>query len=313
MSERATDAPARGAYCELEQLIRLRFLARRLDITRRTRALARMTGSNRSSARGRGIDFDEVRGYQPGDDIRAIDWRVTARTGDAHTKLFHEERERPVLLCVDQGSSLFFGSRNCFKSVYAAHVTALLAWSALEGAERIGALLFNDEGHREIRPRRSRKTVLAILSALCDFNHRLPANGTGEPRSLEPQLARLRRIARPGSSVFLVSDFAGGLGERGREHLHQLARHVEITVISVRDPLEQSLPERGRYTVTDGQRRVTLTTGDRALQERYARQVGTLFGELESECRKLGIPLLDGSTAGSPFRLLEQVYAGGRK
>ncbi len=107
-----------------------------------------------------------MRSYQPGDDIRTIDWRVTARTGSAHTKLFREERERPVLVVVDQRSSMFFGSSHCFKSVLAAQLASLLAWSALHGGDRVGGLVFNEQGHQEVRPRRSRKTVLALLSQI---------------------------------------------------------------------------------------------------------------------------------------------------
>src|SRR6056300_461999 len=155
------NAPARGAYATLEDLIALRFPAQQLRLARRKKALSALTGPNKSNFRGRGIDFEEVRSYQPGDDIRTIDWRVTARTGSAHTKLFREERERPVLVVVDQRSSMFFGSSHCFKSVLAAQLASLIAWSALDAGDRVGGLVFNGEEHREIRPRRSRKNVLA--------------------------------------------------------------------------------------------------------------------------------------------------------
>ena len=120
------NAPARGAYLELNELIALRFPAKQLKLGRKKRALSNLAGPNKTNFRGRGIDFEEVRRYQPGDDIRTIDWRVTARTGSAHTKLFREERERPVLVVVDQRSSMFFGSSHCFKSVLAGQLAACL-------------------------------------------------------------------------------------------------------------------------------------------------------------------------------------------
>ena len=225
-------SPARGAYAELTDLIALRFPARQLQLSRRNRALSALTGPNKSNFRGRGIDFEEVRSYQPGDDISTIDWRVTARTGAAHTKLFREERERPVLVVVDQRNNMFFGSSHCFKSVLAAQLASLVAWSALDGGDRVGGLVFNGREHREIRPRRSRRTVLALLSHIADYNRALPLAGEPEKTDFAAMLANLRRIARPGSSLFLVSDFRGAADDHAREQLFQLAQHTEITAIA---------------------------------------------------------------------------------
>ena len=209
-------SPARGAYAQLNDLISLRFPARQLSLARRNRALSVLAGPNKSNFRGRGIDFEEVRTYQPGDDIRTIDWRVTARTGSAHTKLFREERERPVLVVVDQRSGMFFGSSHCFKSVLAAQLASLLAWSALDAGDRVGGLVFNGTQHREVRPRRSRKTVLALLSQVAEYNDSLPLDTASAPQSFADMLSNLRRIARPGSSLFLVSDFHGASQEHAR-------------------------------------------------------------------------------------------------
>src|SRR5210317_1518756 len=118
-------SPARGAYTQLDDLIAQRFPAQQLTLKRRNRALSALAGPNKTNFRGRGIDFEEVRNYQPGDDIRTIDWRVTARTGNAHTKLFREERERPVMVVTDQRSGMFFGSSHCCKSVLAAQLASL--------------------------------------------------------------------------------------------------------------------------------------------------------------------------------------------
>merc|ERR1711916_149956 len=119
------------------------------------------------------MEFEEVRVYQPGDDIRTIDWRVTARTQVAHTKLFQEEREKPVLLVVDQRSNMFFGSQRCFKSVYAAHIAATLGWAAIYQNDRVGALVFGDDQQRDVRPKRSKHAQLSFLQQLVEFNHKL--------------------------------------------------------------------------------------------------------------------------------------------
>lgn len=313
MSMADATGPATGAYVALDALIALRFSAAHLHLSRRTRALAALSGPNKANFRGRGIDFEEVRSYQPGDDIRTIDWRVTARTGSAHTRVFREERERPVLVVVDQRSRLFFGSQNCFKSVLAAHIAGLLAWSALGNGDRIGGVVFNEAGHQEIRPRRNRKAVLALLSQLVASNARLPEiNPTDEPRGLATMLEALRHITRPGTSLYLISDFHDAAEPAVREHLSRLAQHTEITAIACSDPLESTLPPPGRYAVTDGVRQAELLTHNSRLRARYTQlwtqRVDTLHHELQS----LGIPLLQASTHESPFLLLQRYFGSQR-
>lgn len=306
-------APARGAYAELDTLIALRFPAAQLKLGRRNRALSTLAGPNKSNFRGRGIDFEEVRSYQPGDDIRTIDWRVTARSGSAHTKLFREERERPVLVVVDQRSNMFFGSSHCFKSVLASQLASLLAWSALHGGDRVGGLVFNELGHQEIRPRRSRKTVLALLSQITTYNGALPLNDSAGEDRFTQMLSNLRRIARPGSSLFLVSDFRGASEEHAREHLFELAKHTELTAVACADPLESELPRAGLYAVTDGTERSELYTGDQQLRRRYQTQSQEQRDWLRNDLLKLGVPLLQASTDQSPFTLLQKYYGDARR
>jgi uncharacterized protein (DUF58 family) len=308
----ATNAPARGAYAQLNDLIALRFPARQLTLGRRNRALSNLAGPIKSNFRGRGIDFEEVRSYQPGDDIRTIDWRVTARTGNAHTKLFREERERPVLVVVDQRNSMFFGSSHCFKSVLAGHLASLLAWSALSGGDRVGGLVFNEAGHQEIRPRRSRKTVLSLLSQITDYNNSLPLDAGSEQDSFAQMLSNLRRIARPGSSLFLISDFRGASHQGAREHLFELAKHTELTALACSDPLEADLPRAGTYAVTNGSERSELYTGDRHLRDNYRQRLQQQHALLSNDLIRLGVPLLQASTQQSPFALL-QTYFGEKR
>lgn len=304
-------APIEGAYCSLADLIGLRFAASKLDLAQRKRALSLLSGPNKTNFRGRGIDFEEVRAYQAGDDIRTIDWRITARTGEAHTKLFREERERQVLVAVDQRSGMFFGSRHCCKSVLAAHIAALLSWAALQRGDRVGGLVFSEAEHHEIRPRRSRRSVLALLSAVSDLNNSLPLDASAGKQRFADILVDLRRIARPGSSLFIVSDFSGAGDDEALEHIHQLARHLEITAIHCCDPLEQTLPVAGRYTVTNGEQRTHLHTGDRALRERFAARFRDQLNTLQAAYGRLGIPVITSSTDQSPQDLLQRYYADG--
>lgn len=305
--------PARGAYAELNDLIALRFPARQLCLARKNRALSALAGPNKSNFRGRGIDFEEVRSYQPGDDIRGIDWRVTARTGSAHTKMFREERERPVLVVVDQRAGMFFGSSHCFKSVLAAQLAGFVAWSALDAGDRVGGLVFNDSSHREIRPRRSRKTVLALLSHVAQYNQDLPPEAGNTEGSFADMLANLRRIARPGSSLFLLSDFHGADDELAREHLFQLAQHTELTAITCSDPMELELPSAGHYAVTNGVQRSELNTADRRLRDAYSDKAHLRREQLSQDMLRLGIPLLRAETNQAPFTLLQKFYGDRRR
>ena len=307
------NAPARGAYLDINALIALRFPARNLKLGHPGRALSALAGPNKSNFRGRGIDFEEVRTYQPGDDIRTIDWRVTARTGNAHTKVFREERERPVLVVIDQRNSMFFGSRYCFKSVLAGQLASLLAWSALHRGDRVGGLVFDDTGHQEIRPRRSRKTVLTLLSQIVSYNASLPRNTENDPHSFATMLSNLRRIARPGSSLFLISDFQGAAEESARKHLFELAKHTELTAVSCTDPLESELPKAGNYAVTNGQERSELHTADRTLRLDYSHRQQQRHELFRNHLLSLGVPLLSASTEQSPYSLLQKYYGDTRR
>jgi uncharacterized protein (DUF58 family) len=306
--------PCQGPYCELEQLIDQRHSGRQLNLAQRNRALSALSGPNKTNFRGRGIDFEEVRGYQPGDDIRTIDWRVTARTGSAHTKIFREERERPVLIVCDQRNSMFFGSRNCCKSVLASHCAALLAWAALEQGDRIGGLVFNDHSHSEIRPRRSRRSVLALLNLIQDFNRQLPlVTEPGDEHQFTTLLLELRRIARPGSAIFLVSDFLGALEKSSLEHLYQLSRHTEITAIHCSDPLERELPASGRYRVTNGRQNADLFTGDKQMRRSFRERFTSHLELLHKDYGELGIPVVELGTDQAPLEQMLPYYGDSRK
>lgn len=299
-----------GAYTQLEQLLQLRFAARDLPLSARRYSQSQQAGQSRTRFRGRGMEFEEVRLYQPGDDIRSIDWRVTARTQVPHTKLYREERERPVLVVTDQRSGMFFGSRTCFKSVTACHISALLGWAALHNNDRIGGLLFNDSDEQDIRPRRSRHTLLALLQGLDDFNHRLRspvAAATAVP--LEQRLLDLRRITKPGSALFIVSDFHD-LSEACREPLYRLSRHNEVTLIHVSDPLEIELPAQQLLQLSDGQQRIRLDGSDPRVAATYRQRYQQQLAALTHLCRQLGLPLLQISTGEAPAERLHQLTRG---
>ncbi|MBU0479725.1 MAG: DUF58 domain-containing protein [Proteobacteria bacterium] len=296
-----------GAYLALTDLIRLRFGARELKLNRQRKTFSLLVGPHQTRFRGRGIEFEEVRAYQAGDDIRSIDWRVTARSGKPHTKLFREERERPVLLLVDQGLSMFFGSRTCFKSVMAAHIASLLAWAAFQQNDRVGGLVFNASSHSEVRPKRSARNVLQLLNAITTFNLLLNREMVEPDRGINRGLEELHRITRPGSNIFLISDFHG-FNDQGRENLFQLSRHNDITAFLVFDPLEKELPPPGTYSFTDGRNRFRIFTGSRSLRTDFQNAYTKRHDRLKGAFDRMGIPLIPVSTVEKPLYFLRDLF-----
>ncbi len=304
---------AKGAKTDLASLIRLRFGAVRLNLFAKRRAQSVLAGTAGSHFRGRGLDFEEVRHYQAGDDTRAIDWRVTARTGTAHTKLFREEKERPVFLAIDQRRSMAFGSQRCFKSVQAAEVAALLGWAALRQSDRIGGLVFNDQQHEEVRPQRSQHAILQLLRQIDQFNSDLPrADYANCSQQINSIALELRQIARHGSAVFIVSDFYG-LDKTGVKQLYQLKRHNDVTAIVISDPMEYQLPVKGGSVVTNGEQRFPIDLSNKNLRKEFARQAMMRRDALKQDFIQCGIPSIEISTKDDGQAVLEQFYGKRRR
>ncbi len=271
----------------------------------RIRALG--SGDYHSPFKGRGMEFDEVRAYAQGDDVRTLDWRVTARTGRPHTKLFREERERAVLLWVDMRSAMFFATQGAFKAVRAAQAAALLGWSAVYQGDRLGGLVFSEKAHIELRPKRGKPPLLHLLQQLAV--HPAWLHHTSDPlaseQALNQALTRLRSVAQPGSLIILLSDFAHLNGQCSTQ-LAQLARHNELVLVDIHDPMEQELPPPGQYRLSDGESFMTLATENPQLRERYRSRFIRQQEELQQLCRRYKMTLLPLGTADEPLRALQQ-------
>lgn len=308
------DTPPKGVKANLDDLLTLRLSAKGLTLNARVPTRSSGSGNRRTRQRGRGMEFEEVRIYQPGDDIRTIDWRVTARTQVPHTKLFREEREKPVILCIDQRASLYFGSHHCFKSVTAMHLAACFAWSALERGDRVGAIVFSDHDEREIRPKRSRHTVLSILREALQFNQKLSGPAAEKAVPLSERLTELRRLAKPGSSVVIISDFYH-LDDAAEEQLLLLARHCDIHLAWVNDPLEAKLPAVANLVISDGVHRKKLNGGDQRVQMKLQDWYANHRARIEQISVALAAPLVAVSTEDAPLTALHSHYlkTGGKR
>ncbi len=273
------------------------------------------TGAYVSHFRGRGMEFDESRPYQPGDDPRSIDWRVTARSTTAYTKLFREERERPVLVCVDLRSNMHFATRGCFKSVNASRAAALLAWAAHHRGDRLGGLIFGDTTHRELKPRLGRRAALRFVHQLAehrdwprDTNTKgsepfLESNNKGSDPFVQAMSA-LRRVARPGSLVVVISDFIG-FDRAAQSYLSSVARHNEVLAVFMNDPLEQELPPPGRYRIVSPDDELSIDTYAAAARRDYENEFAERSHDLEAFCHRYGVHLMPMSTDDDPVSTLQ--------
>jgi len=266
------------------------------------------TGAYVSHFRGRGMEFDESRPYQAGDDPRNIDWRVTARSTTAYTKLFREERERPVLILVDLRGGMHFATQGCFKAVNASRAAALLAWAAHHRGDRLGGLIFGDTTHREIKPRLGRQAALRFVHELVahpDWSEpRENLTGNGE-QTLTQAMAALKRVARPGSQVVILSDFAD-FSRTSQSYLAGVARHSEVMAIFLSDPLERELPPPGRYRLVSSSGEMAIDTYARAARDDYRQAFARRFTILEKFCQRYGVHLLPMSTRDDPVQSLQQ-------
>lgn len=282
-------APTNAVRVALDELLALSALAHGASLARNRRSPALRAGGNSSRWRGRGVDFRESRIYQAGDEIRHMDWRVTARSGKPHTKLFEEEREQGLLLAMDLNPGMRFGTRVRFKSVQAARAAALLAWMASAAGDRVGALGFGGGINGEVKPAGGRRGVLHVLRALRDWDASAD-HAIQEP--LSRALSRVRRLLHPGMRLVLLSDGFSTDAEAA-QLLPQLAGRHEIAVVLLRDALELNAPPPGRYALHLGTSRRILDFADGAVRNAWTARFAASREQLRSLCAKLGVRVID--------------------
>jgi uncharacterized protein (DUF58 family) len=285
--------PDRGVYAELDELIRLQFKVHGFSFLPKQPVQSLLAGRRASRLRGRGLDFEEIRRYIPGDDIRTMDWRVTARTQKPHARVYTEEKDRPVLLVVDQRLSMFFGSQVAMKSVTAAEVAAMGAWRTLRVGDRVGALVFNDSKIREIPPHRSRQRVMQILETVLEMNHALRVNGNIQPNPamLNRVLGKVLHLAKHDYLVGIISDFSGA-DEETRRAVTRLAAHNDVIALFIYDPLEAHLPSFGKVIVSQGDLQLEVNTGDGQLRRRFSEQFESRLKIARDLMLRRGVPVL---------------------
>lgn len=293
--------------------MRLRYTGSGFNYLPRHRVGSLLSGRRRSRLRGRGLDFDELRNYRPGDDIRNMDWRVTNRTGRPHVRVYNEERDRPVFAVVDQRLPMFFGSALKVKSVIAAEVAALTAWRVLAVGDRIGALLFNDDQCIEIKPTRSEKQVVGWLGNLTAMNNALHVHARQQANAegLTEALEKLEAGIGHDHLIVLISDFFGCTAATYNA-IRRLRQHNDVICAQVFDPLERDISSAHKLVVSDGQYQLELDphTGD--LGKKFEASVESAMAQVQSELRRHDIPVLPINTI-EPVAAQLKTLLGGQK
>ncbi|QDS93836.1 hypothetical protein FF011L_26100 [Roseimaritima multifibrata] len=291
----------------LEGLIGLKAKAHGFSFLPRQPIGSLLSGRHRSRLRGRGLDFEELRHYVQGDDVRAIDWKATARLRSPHIRVFSEERDRPVLLVVDQRQDMFFGSRRAMKSVVACELAALAAWKSLATGDRVGGIVFNNHSLKEIRPHRSQGRILQFLQELSLQNQML-VKPSPEPSTvtLNQALEAAQRHAKHDYLVVLISDLSGA-DQQTQKLATQIAAHNDMMVVAVYDPLGISLRSQpGMFASANGQR-IEVSAGSgfpQAFQDAFEQ----LLEHWMTIFRALKIPVLPIATEEPVVDQIRQLF-----
>jgi len=282
-----------GVYVQLDELVSLQYKASGFSFLPRQPIHSVLSGRHASKLRGRGLNFEELRDYLPGDDTRNIDWKVTARTGKPYVRVYTEEKDRSVWLLVDQRQSMFFGSAKNMKSVVAAQLAAISAWRVLSVGDRVGALVMGDTEIKVISPHRSRERVMHILKVITRKNQALHVNNTDRPRGgiMNQALKKLTQLARHDCLVTLITD-GDGLNSESRRYITRLAEHNDVLTAFIYDPLEKNLPAAGRLRFANAEGQLEADTSNNKFQQGFKDDFKQRLEWLSNASRRFSIPLL---------------------
>lgn len=294
------------AFVSLDELLRLKHRATGFSFLPRQPVHSLLTGRHASRLRGRGLNFEELRHYFEGDDTRSIDWLATARLGTPHVRVYSEERDRPVLLLVDQRSTMFFGSRRCMKSVAAAEVAALAAWRVTSLGDRVGAVVFGDAQVVDVKPQARDAGVVRVLSEVVRQNRLLGTPGVAATDRLNEALRHAARMATHDWLVCLISDVAGADAETTRL-VTRICAHNDMLAIYVHDPLEHDLPDIGTAIFASDIGQIEVDSSSAGLRDRFRTGQMDWRARLSGFSRRREIPVLPVSTERSVARQLRDL------
>ena len=281
-----------GIYISLQELTQLEYIADGFSFLPKQPIHSVLSGRHASRLRGRGLNFEELRGYLPGDDIRHIDWKVTARTQKPYVRVYTEEKERPVLIICDQRISMFFGTRVEMKSVTAAKLAGLSAWRILKSDDRIGGIVFNDSDITEIKPQRSRANAHQFFKTISEFNSKLNVNSgiKPNPEMLNNILEQISRIAKHDYLIIIISDFHG-LNDSSKKHLISLAEHNDVLSFLVYDTTAINIPEDGKFVFSENEMQIEVNFENKKTHSPISNFTNDRLHNVDTKLKEIGIPI----------------------
>ena len=298
----------KNIFVSLNDLLKMEHLSKGFSfLASKQKVRSLLGGKHASKLRGRGLDFEEVRHYVPGDDIRNIDWKVTARTQKTHSRVYSEEKEKPTLIVVDQSKSMFFGSQKKTKSVVAAELAALTAFKVLKEGDRVGGIVFADKGIDIVYPKRDRKNILRFLEKIVTRNRELIDSKPMEfDKALSKTLAKVKNIVTHDFLVVVISDF-----QRYRPELikfiTRISRHNDVILAKVYDPMEKSIPKK-KLIAGNGEKQLLIDGENASLRQEFKDDFDGEFEKFKVEMKKHRIPVLSVNTVHETDVQLKELF-----
>lgn len=303
-----TNKYPQNIFISLNELLKMEHLSRGFSLlASKQKVRSVLGGKHASKLRGRGLDFEEVRNYVPGDDIRNIDWKVTARTQKTHSRVYSEEKEKPTLIVVDQSKSMFFGSQSRTKSVVAAELAALTAFKVLKEGDRVGGIVFADNGIDIVYPKRDRKNILRFLEKIVNRNRELIDSKPVEfDKALAETLAKVKNIVTHDFLVVVISDFHRYRPELVK-FISRISRHNDVILAKIYDPMEQSIPTK-KLIAGDGEKQLLIDGENASLRKDFRTHFDVDFEKFKVQMKKHRIPVLSVNTVDETDLQLKQLF-----
>ncbi len=281
-----------GLFASLEELLAIRKDAAYIRSLNRKRSFSQQVGDIKSAFKGRGMELEEVRAYSFGDDVRDIDWRITARKEQPYTKIFNEERDHEIWAWLDLSPQMLFGTKKELKSVSAAKIAALLGWVSLENKDRFGCVIFDGKNSYVFKPQNNRAQLMAILKKIATVSEVVLNMSLTDEINYAKSLKMLEQNVKSRASVFVLSDFNGN-SDAEKIQLAALAKKSELFLINIFDVLEEIPPKSGEYMVQYGGKRLIFDSGGKAYQKDYRSYFADKRKKLQSFCSKFGCCLIE--------------------
>lgn len=292
----------KGIWVSVEELIEQKKYTKYINQTNKQKTLSRDVGSIKSAFKGRGIEFEEIRAYEFGDEIRDIDWRVTARKQQPYTRIYNEERNREIYVFLDLSPSMVWGTKKELKSVSAAKVTALLAWVCLENKDKFGCFIFDGKNKWFFKPSNSHENIIAIFKKISEITKNIVTNQIEiETNIWEKNINIFQKQIKSHASVFFISDFYN-FNEQMKKNMANLAKKGRLHLIDIYDKLEKIPPKSGEYMISNKNYNIIFNTYDKKLKDRYTNYFVQKNHDVRNFCLKFSCNHLTVNNATPAFR-----------